>query len=245
MNECSYFYFLGLIAADGQYASDSNKHLFLGQVESDKEVLESFLKYTKSNYPIKIVDRSKEGPNQQNKALLRITNPRFTQNLENLGIHNNKSFTVTIPELRVDLYSHYIRGFFDGDGCMYLSEKNNRLFRASFDGPDKYILHIKELLERFGGMQGGNLYRKLLVDNTQVWTSLGYGGRNQIKNLFKYLYEGTDPSLRLNRKYLKMKKVVDYQGDIRENMNTSLNKGARQSANRQQNLDRYTSSTTH
>jgi len=55
---------------------------------------------------------------------LRCSNKHFVNHLKGLGIHSNKSSTVTIPEaIPPELIRHFIRGYFEGDGCVSKTSK--------------------------------------------------------------------------------------------------------------------------
>ncbi len=203
-------YFLGLIAADGHYTNDTSKYLTLGLTMEDKYVLQHFINYTKADYPIQISDRSNDPGNVKDKAFIKITNPTFTKNLANLGIHNNKSFSVQIPKLPDHLYSHYIRGYFDGDGWAFLSEKDVRKFCCGFVGHKEMICELQQLLEELGGMYGGSVYDRLMKKGTETCRSLTYNGRNQIRVFHDFIYKDTDETIRMKRKYDNVKKIVDY-----------------------------------
>jgi hypothetical protein len=49
-----------------------------------------------------------------------IYNTKIVSDLYKHGCVNNKTFKIKLPKLREDLIRHFIRGYFDGDGCISL-----------------------------------------------------------------------------------------------------------------------------
>lgn len=79
-----------------------------------------------------------------NRARLTITNKKIAKDLIKCGCIPNKSLVLKFPDERIfaskDLIRHFIRGYFDGDGCIsYLETKYCR--------PRCTILGTKSMLE--------------------------------------------------------------------------------------------------
>jgi transcriptional regulator with XRE-family HTH domain len=111
-------YFLGLMYADGNVSK--RKNLFkIGLQEEDKEILNKFAIYLKTNKPI-----SCEPPNKKNKTWkhnykLTIIGKKITKSLVDLGCVPQKSLILQFPtteQVPEHLLRHFIRGYFDGDG---------------------------------------------------------------------------------------------------------------------------------
>jgi hypothetical protein len=130
-------YFLGLIAADGcvrikKDKISGNSYVFsLSLQEQDKYILEilvSELKHFMSlkYYKSKKVKINSEGKTYQASPSWRIDihNRVFVENLYNQGMHPRKSIEgfgkINIPK---ELQPHFIRGYFDGDGCIGVYQK--------------------------------------------------------------------------------------------------------------------------
>ena len=104
-------YILGLIASDGNLS----KSKFRVSISSiDYDLLNTVRNKLCCNKPI---------ASQSNKLgtwyLLTIDNKYIYESLINLGLTPNKSFTCNIPNIPLKYEVDFLRGFFDGDGCVY------------------------------------------------------------------------------------------------------------------------------
>lgn len=127
-------YWLGFLAADGWISKNEKTNSGVVGIElqySDNNHLKKFNKSISGNY--QITDRWKTSPVHPDKknhiCVIRIFSITMYDTLYNIGFSNNKSFDFEIPELRKDLIRHFIRGYFDGDGCFTLTNKS---FSISF-----------------------------------------------------------------------------------------------------------------
>ena len=85
--------------------------------ERDKDILEEINKELGSNRELYFNDLSSKNSNHQNTYGLIIVNKHMSEILKQKGMMQNKSLVLKFPEwLDEDLYSHFIRGYFDGDG---------------------------------------------------------------------------------------------------------------------------------
>jgi len=130
-------YFLGLIAADGcvrikKDKISGNSYVFsLSLQEQDKYILEILVSEIKHSIDLKYY-KSKEVIAPSSKKVYQSTpawridvhNRLFVENLFNQGIHPRKSTEgFGKLELPIKLRPHFIRGYFDGDGCIGLYHK--------------------------------------------------------------------------------------------------------------------------
>ena len=126
-------YWLGFLSADG-WISKNNFSSAVG-IElqyGDIGHLKKFNKSIKGNY--QITDRWRKclisnSDKANHTCIIRIFSNYMYDSLEKLGFSDNKSYDVGIPNMRDDLYKHYIRGYFDGDGCFTFTDKS---FHVSF-----------------------------------------------------------------------------------------------------------------
>ncbi|HEX5186476.1 MAG TPA: hypothetical protein VFV86_06260, partial [Nitrososphaeraceae archaeon] len=108
-------YFLGLLYADG---NNCNKRgvVRLELQSSDVNILEKFNKYIDNHKPIRYTNK-----HNYNKAEIELVSKSFSFQLSKLGCVPNKSLILRFPteyQVPYDLTHHFVRGYFDGDGCL-------------------------------------------------------------------------------------------------------------------------------
>ena len=119
-------YWLGFITADG-YVNVRRSTLQIHLGWCDRHHLEKFIKSIQGDFEVK---KEIHSVTKNNIASLSIYGKEFVQGLKNHGLNNKKSnhevFDETIPE---EFYPDYIRGLWDGDGCI---RKSHIDLRSSF-----------------------------------------------------------------------------------------------------------------
>ena len=115
-NECK-AYFLGLLYTDG---CNSKQCIYLSLQEKDKHILEQLSKAIfVEDRPLRLKKATKK--THQNQWALEIYDKQVTQQLEDYGVIPNKSLILEYPPDNViskNLFHHFLRGLFDGDGCI-------------------------------------------------------------------------------------------------------------------------------
>lgn len=181
-------YWLGFLYADGCVHSNSNE---ISITLKDRDHLEKFRKAIKSNNKIgESIDRRFSSlPKIYHFS---IRDKQLKSDLIKWGCVPNKSLSLTkIPNIPRDFVSHFIRGYFDGDGSLHwLNGTKN--FRISFVGTAPFLKDIqKELgLSLSLGQQEGNKSKYFQV-----------AGRKQVPMILDYIYKDSDENIRLTRKY--------------------------------------------
>jgi intein-encoded DNA endonuclease-like protein len=84
------------------------------------------------------------------------------------------------------LISHFIRGYFDGDGCISINEKTNT-FQVQFIGTESLLTSINGILVMNCDINLAKLGLNHKNNSNNIRT-LGYGGRHNIKKIYDYLY---------------------------------------------------------
>lgn len=185
-------YWLGFIYADGYI--------------SDEGTFELSLKHTDYNHLLKFADycgfdRSKvvrkQKTNFPNSFRCRIgfATQQLQFNFNKHGIIPRKSLTLEFPKfLNKSLYSSFIRGYFDGDGCisLYYGVKGNISRKAvSLIGTEKFlnsILNVIKIKRNLGK-------DKRWSDNTYCISFT----KQQGFNFLNYIYKNS--KIHLERKY--------------------------------------------
>ena len=193
-------YTLGLIASDGNVCHTGNAHM-LHLASDDLDIIEKVRVLMTYGGPI----HQKLRPNGKTSYSLRICDQTIFKDLHNLGITERKSLTFIPPKLPSKLDSHFIRGYFDGDGSVCAPKNPKypsmslavRFYTASL--PMAEYLYSKAVA-LLGSVYKGKINKQLVHENNYYYIlSFGYG---PAKKLFKYMYKESN-GLYMDRKYNK------------------------------------------
>lgn len=186
-------YWLGFLYADGyvRMKYDRSGELKLKLGIKDKGHVELFSKSIESNHKIKdfisdvIVDKIKHS---SMCSSLSIYNTKIVKDLYIHGCTNKKTFTIRFPNLDKELERHFIRGYFDGDGCIHLYRNSKNSIAASCTISSNYDF----IFDLLGIIGYGNIYKQGNIYNLRI------GKKNDIIKLYDYLY--CDSTFYLGRK---------------------------------------------
>jgi uncharacterized protein YdhG (YjbR/CyaY superfamily)/predicted HTH domain antitoxin len=134
-------YWLGFMFADGYITQGKNGQFIFGLKLIDKEILELFKKYLQTEKPI-TSSISGGFSNGNTIYALEISCQQIFNDLSKHGCIEQKTFKLKFPNLKEEFISHFIRGYFDGDGTVHVGYQKEKLHLYSgFSG-------IKEFLEK-------------------------------------------------------------------------------------------------
>lgn len=191
-------YVLGFITADGNLQKTKYGHL-IHIAADDYDII------VKIKAVMKMKGRILEKRRKENEKIsysLRFSDKIIYNDLFKLGITPRKSLTVKPPIVPGKFLWDYIRGFFDGDGCVYLrnTKQPSRLhvlfYTASWPMADFLYKKIKVILPKYNG--------KIMIRKKKHNYYVLHFGQKDSEVLFKYFYK--DTGLFLERKYLIFKK---------------------------------------
>ena len=191
-------YWLGFLYADG--CVHSNNYEISVNI-TDKEHIEKFKAAIKAfNHNITEI-QDKRFQNAKTLYQFSIKDKQLHQDLIKWGCIPQKSLLINkIPNIPRDYVSHFLRGYFDGDGSLhYLRGTNN--YRISFVGTKDFLNDIQKELQTNVSLQS-NIAGKAYV--------LQIAGRRQIERILNYLYNNSKENNRLNRKYQKYLDYLDW-----------------------------------
>ena len=138
-------YCLGLLYSDG-CNFEKRATISISLQESDKDILENMRKEIGVEKPLCFIDYTKKSNNMknaQNQYRLEINSRHMSNVLSQYGVVSNKSLILKWPEfLDNDLYSHFLRGYIDGDGSI-----SKRGYRVSFVGTRDFCENAIQLLQ--------------------------------------------------------------------------------------------------
>lgn len=193
-------YFLGFLYADGSNMTEKFV-VKLSLQEKDKYILEKFssliyinkkeLTYVK---PKIILTKYISSP----QYIFKICNKHISKQLNKLGVFKAKTFILKFPtedQVPSHLIHHFIRGYFDGDGSIFISKKNNRIRQFTICGNHNFLLSLQEIL-----IKECQLTKTKLSCNNNIYI-LVYNGINQTERIKNFLYQNA--TVYLERKYNK------------------------------------------
>lgn len=173
-------YWLGFIAADGCTHSGNRAGLFIGLAPKDKILLESFKKFIQTNKPIY---------SYPNVVMLNLLGPTIASDLISYGIIVGREKQFLMPSINPKFYSHFIRGYSDGDGSITPS-------RWLLTGHIDFLRQVAEIIFSGTGVNYTSLRRN--HGESMVTYNLVYKGAIRVLEVLSWLYK--DASMFLPRK---------------------------------------------
>lgn len=191
-------YFLGLLIADG-HANKKGFEISL-QIE-DRKVIDLFKSYIKYTGNLKIKKDSRKEI-YKDSVRLTISRQKIAIDLSKFGIKQGKSYNAYFPDIPEEFHSHFIRGVFDGDGCICYSENRRNIFDIC--GNQELIEEIKNCL-----MRNCNITNKKLnnPNKNKNFVHLVVGNKKEIENIRNFIYSDCE-NLFINRKHYKMFNLI-------------------------------------
>lgn len=167
-------YWLGFLYADGclRMKNGRSGELKLKLKDTDKSHIEKFLSHIGSDSPIKC------GVDGKSKyCYVSINSNHMIKRLFDLGCIQNKTQKIRLPNLPDSLMSDFIRGYFDGDGCISKVKKRPNSYVVSICSNKKF----NEDLVKFLG------YGKIYEDEN--FSVIKVNKINEIKNFRNFIYK--------------------------------------------------------
>lgn len=201
-------YVLGFFTADGNMIKNKRGGHYIAFYSNDKELLVKIRTLLCSNQKIAL---KKQKPLHSRKPSyqIQIGSKEIYSDLLKLGLVPNKSLILKVPAIPEKFLSHFVRGYFDGDGCVYFKKNwakdRNKLrwvFQTRFtSGSKKFLAKLHSILKLIEICRGGYLYDK------------GSGhelvfSHNDGLALFRFMYDNVSSEMYLDRKYKKFQKAI-------------------------------------
>ncbi len=191
-------YWLGMILADGFV---NKKEISLCLQLSDIKTIEDFRNDLSAEHPIKY--------NKDENPFLTICCTHMTNTLINYGFHNRKSWSVDLEKILKNIPKeyehHFIRGMFDGDGCIkhyeysYLKKPQ---FHFGYTGLENVCEYISSKLD---------INRKLIHESGLTYTTVTRDPK-LIVNIFNYMYK--DATIYMDRKYNVFQEIKTMTAEV-------------------------------
>jgi intein/homing endonuclease len=223
-------YLLGFFIADGNLALKGSRFA-ITVVEQDKNILEAYRENIIPGFEIHTKNKSTLSIKRQNQCLVRWGSLHMYNTFVNkYNIIPNKTnytdFKFPFEKIPQDLVSHFIRGFFDGDGSVSYfnrsSTRKNLFFNFSF------VMNSLEFTNQIG-----DIFEELFDIKKVIYTHKGktcdyytlrfdYSNHRQeaIKYIYNWLYK--DSTLYLQRKKDKFSNYIntELRSKITEGLDT-------------------------
>lgn len=195
-------YFLGFIFADGCLIDNPKEYRYKLAIKihnKDEDILERF---------ISLLDSEVEVWRSKNRDISEVgfSSKKMINDLKNIGIHQNKTYTIEYPKIDEKLERHFLRGYFDGDGCIRINEdKRDQSKRGDLRIVGGSVKFIETLNERMGKLFGVNV-NKLYGPKNKQYKFVGWAGMSDIEQIYNGFYSDTD--LFLVRKKIIFDEVI-------------------------------------
>lgn len=206
-------YWLGFFYADGCV---QKKSITVSAATKDKEHMEQFKKDIGYTGPIHFSSSTEHVFNGRvvrgtGMYIVCINRKKLAQDLTKLGCVPAKSLILTFPtkeQVPSYLIHHFIRGVFDGDGCIYRGKyKHRNRYDVSFSGAKHLLAGIQDYFLTRG-------VNRVTVLAQQNIYKLAYGSVRGVKNIQSILY--TDATRSLARKRLMFEECIQQPEFIRQ-----------------------------
>lgn len=212
-------YLLGYFYADGSMEDASYlRGKYIRVTSVDKSSIEKIRDWLGSEHTVVIRKPDSRYPKSKLRYLLRIGDATLYNDLTRLGLYPNKSLTIKFPTIPKRYLADFVRGYFDGDGCVHLYKtrgKNGqqivrKLMIIFTSGSLDFVQGLCDALKTQLKLQ------KTLVNKGTGAYQLRYATHDSIK-IFKFLYQKAVPGIYLERKFEIFKyyfSIRDYNADI-------------------------------
>ena len=190
-------YWLGFMFADGNVHKPKRGKRYNVSIQlkcTDYDHLQKFKHALGSTYHLGLYKT-----NMQTCCVMHaINNNTLAKDLINLGCVPNKSLILEWPhDLPEDCASHFVRGYFDGDGCIsYVASL--KAFRVDFCGSHCFISKLQSFVKAHVLDQHN---ARGYVAKCGSTSRLGYQGVTSSMKVLDWLYQNSDITTRMDRKY--------------------------------------------
>lgn len=207
-------YLLGLYAADGS-VDEKRKTFRLHLSKKDSELVylcKDFISPDARIFKLgEGIVTARDGMKaKRNESLgIDITSTILVQDLVELGYGYRKTYSeLSLPNIEKDLIKHFIRGYFDGDGCItgcLIREKGKKdrvRYHINIDGKHKNIF-----LEMQSWFLENNIKMNLIYLKRDGMYRLNTSSKVEIKKIWDLLFK--DATFSLSRKFNKLDYYVN------------------------------------
>ena len=211
-------YVLGFIYSDGY---NDERFIKITQTEPHTDIIPKIRDVMQSTHSI--VDTL--NPNKTKHTLsLQINGKNMCEDLKNLGAPRCKSLILKFPTFDIvpeKYMSHFIRGYFDGDGCVWEGKRQKKIVKDSksksgfreriihnvkftITGSKDFIEGLQQYLVNILGFKKTKLNFSKSKE-LHLHCTMEYSGRGQLKKFYDYIYK--DDTISINYKKQKFENI--------------------------------------
>ncbi|OGG74010.1 hypothetical protein A3A40_01350 [Candidatus Kaiserbacteria bacterium RIFCSPLOWO2_01_FULL_54_20] len=196
-------YVLGFLYADGHLEDSAYiRGKYIHVINTDRDRIEIIRDLLGSEHAI--LERDKGG-NYKRAYLLRIGSHTLYNRLFEIGMTPRKSLTMRFPAVPQKYLNSFVRGYFDGDGCVFLekyygtdhSHATKRMRTIFTSGSRRFLWTLNDQLIKHAGIRKFYLH----AHSKKGAYQLRYSTESSVK-LFTFMYGlSASRGLYLRRKY--------------------------------------------
>jgi hypothetical protein len=190
-------YWLGFIVADGNVFEDRVK---VGLWRPDRPHLLALQEWCGGG---SVVDP----PSKPNGVVFSVSSVALARRLAKLGVVPDKHFKTQFPEIPRRLWPHFIRGVFDGDGCIRLTTKGQWRWNITGNPPllrsIQAVFYAEHLIKKLNKLSS--------IAKNGVTCRFECEGDQQVTRIMGYLYRDATVWLARKRVLWETRKVLDRQ----------------------------------
>jgi len=185
---------LGWLVSDGYVRKEGNELAFTAPHEVILKIK-------------KIIGTKNKVRRWENYSRFSISDKKLKREIINLGYFPKKQF----PSIPIPVYSHFIRGFFEGDGCVYQTKVRNKVGKKYYTTRANFVSGSKDILDRIQNillLEG--IKSNFTFNKTGKGTFVLNISNRSLGQFFNYLYKDADPSIWYsvkNHKFLERRSV--------------------------------------
>ncbi len=207
-------YVLGYFAADGcMFVNPRGSH-FIDFTSIDRELIEKVKQCLDSRHLLSVHNKDNKNSHWKTRFRLQVGSKVMFKDLLELGLTPRKSKTLKFPSVPDKYLADFIRGYFDGDGCVFYgyykrNDRKNKTFQyrigTSFAcGSKEFLTKLHALLIQMANVRGGCLSKKAKdKEDFQLAFST-----NDSRKIFQFMYNDISKQYFLERKFNKFKQAL-------------------------------------
>lgn len=193
---CDYHYFdewsprmawvLGFLFADGSI-SKRKTDVVIGLASTDEHILTHIKEETKCTCEIshRAASVDKVGHKHSKSSFLYIRSKLLVEKLAEMGLHHRKTYNDDpFPYVPDEMFSHFARGYFDGDGSIYVTSQ--KVCRIGIVGSPKFIGGLRDGLVRLADMRRAKSQFENM-DSTPTGR-ITWGAVEDVKKFYRFIY---------------------------------------------------------